>query len=273
MGPLHPARDRHAYFVHITDLQPTFSSVAGYEVPKRPLDQPAVVVVGVSGPASGSGTQRVASPPKRVPQIQMGKRGEELTKVKPYDVPARRGIDAELTRRSIDFMQRSVAAKKPFFAFIPLTQPHLPTLPHPDFDGKTGNGHYADVTAHVTTWGIPSGLDFGGRAQDLELVPGLQSVRLELAPACTLRFEFRVDGAALPYEDQVFHGLGRFIRAVGHEGRVQAIKYWLYEASAPGPYGITFEGVGTDRFLPIPPRVVDVREGETTEVIVDLTRK
>ena len=83
------------------------------------------------------------------PQIQMGTRGGELTNVKPYDVPARREIDAELTRRSIDFMQRKVAADEPFFAFIPFTQPHLPTLPHPDFDGKTGNGHYADVTTEM----------------------------------------------------------------------------------------------------------------------------
>ena len=83
------------------------------------------------------------------PQIRMGRRGEELRNVKPYDVPARREIDAELTRRSIDFMQRSVDAEEPFFAFVPFTQPHLPTLPHPDFDGKTGNGHYADVTAEI----------------------------------------------------------------------------------------------------------------------------
>ena len=83
------------------------------------------------------------------PQIQMGTRGGELTNVKPYDVPARREADAEFTRRSIDFMQRKVAADEPFFAFIPLTQPHLPTLPHPDFDGTTGNGHYADVTAEM----------------------------------------------------------------------------------------------------------------------------
>ena len=83
------------------------------------------------------------------PQIRMGRRGEELKNVKPYDVPARREIDAELTRRSIDFMKRSVDAKKPFFAFVPFTQPHLPTLPHPDFDGKTGNGHYADVTTEI----------------------------------------------------------------------------------------------------------------------------
>ena len=83
------------------------------------------------------------------PQIQMGKRGEELTAVKDYDIPARREIDAELTRRSIDFMQRSVEAGEPFFTFIPYTQPHLPTLPHPDFDGNTGNGHYADVTTEI----------------------------------------------------------------------------------------------------------------------------
>ena len=83
------------------------------------------------------------------PQIRMGRRGEDLKNVKPYDVPARREIDAELARRSIDFMQRSVDANKPFFAFIPFTQPHLPTLPHPDFDGKTGNGHYADVNAEI----------------------------------------------------------------------------------------------------------------------------
>ena len=83
------------------------------------------------------------------PQIQMGMKGEELSQVKDYDVPARREIDGELTRRSIDFMERKVKEKEPFFAFIPLTQPHLPTLPHPDFDGKTGNGHYADVTTEM----------------------------------------------------------------------------------------------------------------------------
>ena len=42
-------------------------------------------------------------------------------------------------------MARSANSDKPFFAFVPFTQPHLPTLPHPDFDGRTGNGHYADV--------------------------------------------------------------------------------------------------------------------------------
>ncbi len=43
--------------------------------------------------------------------------------------------------------------------------------------------------------------------------------------------------------------------------------------SARGVYEVSFEGVGADRFHPILPRRVDVRPGETTEVIVDLHRK
>jgi len=83
------------------------------------------------------------------PFVQEAKKGEVPRNIKSYDVPARRNIDAELTKRAIDFMKSSVKKDAPFFVFIPFTQPHLPTLPHPDFDGKTGNGHYADVLAEI----------------------------------------------------------------------------------------------------------------------------
>ena len=83
------------------------------------------------------------------PMIVEARKGEMPRDVKPYDVPARRKIDSELTERAIDFMRRSTQAEQPFFAFVPFTQPHLPTLSHPDFDGKTGNGHYADVLAEI----------------------------------------------------------------------------------------------------------------------------
>jgi len=85
----------------------------------------------------------------KLPMIVESRKGEAPRDVKPYDVPARRKIDAELAQRTIKFMEHSVAAKKPFFAFVPFTQPHLPTLPNPKFDGKTGNGHYADVLAEI----------------------------------------------------------------------------------------------------------------------------
>jgi arylsulfatase len=81
--------------------------------------------------------------------IQQALRGQAPRDVKAYDLQSRRNIDAELNERAINFMKRNVKDNKPFFAFIPYTQPHLPTLPHTDFDGKTGNGHYADVLAEI----------------------------------------------------------------------------------------------------------------------------
>ncbi len=129
------------------------------------------------------------------------------------------------------------------------------------------------LLAWILTYALPSELNLGTRKQDLELVPGLQSVRFELAPACSILFEFRVDGAALPREDGIFWGLSQRVRAMGHEGRVGAVTYSLLQASAPGLYEINFEGIDKERFRPIPPRQVNVRAGETTEVIVELQRK
>lgn len=83
------------------------------------------------------------------PMIVKAKKGEIPKDVKAYDIAARRTIDSECVERATAFMEQQVENKQPFFAFIPFTQPHLPTLPHPDFDGKTGNGHYADVLAEI----------------------------------------------------------------------------------------------------------------------------
>ncbi len=85
----------------------------------------------------------------QVSEVLEASLGNKPKKVKKYDVKQRRLIDEELTNRAIEFMEKSVKAKKPFFAFVPFTQPHLPTLPHPEFEGKTGNGHYADVLAEI----------------------------------------------------------------------------------------------------------------------------
>jgi arylsulfatase len=83
------------------------------------------------------------------PQIQQATRGGEPENVKPYDVPARREIDGEIVGKAIDHMQRQVERGEPFFTFISFTQPHIPTVPHPDFAGITGNGDYADVSAEI----------------------------------------------------------------------------------------------------------------------------
>jgi arylsulfatase len=82
-------------------------------------------------------------------QLMEGRKGEQSRNVRIYDLEQRRLIDAEITRRSIAFMERQVQAKKPFFAYATLTQPHLPTLPNPAFAGKTGNGDWADMLAEM----------------------------------------------------------------------------------------------------------------------------
>ena len=83
------------------------------------------------------------------PMIVEARKGEKPRDVKAYNIKSRREIDGELNMKAIDFMAENVKKKEPFFAFIPYTQPHIPTLPHPDFDGKTGNGHYADVLSEI----------------------------------------------------------------------------------------------------------------------------
>ncbi|MBW4690901.1 MAG: arylsulfatase [Lyngbya sp. HA4199-MV5] len=77
--------------------------------------------------------------------IMEGHKGSEPQRQTLYNLTERRLIDAELTRRAIDFMTRSKEVNKPFFAYVPLTATHYPTLPHPDFAGKSGHGDYADM--------------------------------------------------------------------------------------------------------------------------------
>ncbi|KAF2343122.1 arylsulfatase [Flavobacterium tistrianum] len=81
--------------------------------------------------------------------IMEGKKGEKSRDLAVYDLEQRRLIDAEITKRSIEFMQRSVQAKKPFYVYIPFTLVHFPALPNPEFSGRTGNGDFPDALAEM----------------------------------------------------------------------------------------------------------------------------
>lgn len=81
--------------------------------------------------------------------IMEGRKGEKSHEVVVYDLEQRRLIDAEITRRTIDFMKRSVAASKPFYAYVPFTLVHFPTLPNPKFAGKTGFGDFPDALSEM----------------------------------------------------------------------------------------------------------------------------
>ncbi len=117
--------------------------------------------------------------------------------------------------------------------------------------------------------------EFGGNGVDLDLVPGNQSVTVELPSVYAMRFEFREDGTVLPTGPQGLRTT-RDIRAIGHDGRVTdggLQRDMVVEVSKPGLYEIRFERIDAERYHPVSPRRVDVRVGETAEVVVELRRK
>ncbi|MFY0628203.1 MAG: arylsulfatase [Reichenbachiella sp.] len=84
--------------------------------------------------------------------VLASEKGKEPEQVKVYDLNYRPLIDRDLTDKAKSFMEKSVNAKKPFFVYLPYTATHFPTMPHPDFKGKTGNGPWADLLAQIDSY-------------------------------------------------------------------------------------------------------------------------
>ncbi|MGQ0752323.1 MAG: arylsulfatase, partial [Betaproteobacteria bacterium] len=84
-----------------------------------------------------------------LPYIMSGRKGAPTENVKVYDLEVRRRIDSELIEHAKRFMRAQEKSGKPFFAYMPITQLHYPTLPHPDFAGRTGAGDFADAMAEM----------------------------------------------------------------------------------------------------------------------------
>lgn len=76
-------------------------------------------------------------------------KGENAKQVAQLTMETRRTMEAEITKRAIAFIQRNAAVGKPFYAYVSSSMVHMPTLPGPDFVGKTGNGDWADVLAEM----------------------------------------------------------------------------------------------------------------------------
>src|SRR5262249_61835203 len=76
-------------------------------------------------------------------------KGEKARQFAQRNVDRRRTMDAEITSRAVDFIKRDAHASKPFFAYVAFSLFHFPTLPNPEFAGKTGNGDWADCLAEM----------------------------------------------------------------------------------------------------------------------------
>ena len=88
-----------------------------------------------------------------IPHIWAGKEGEASEKVKPFDHTSRALLDREIVEKTAAFVKREAKEGSPFYVYAALTHIHPPFLPHPDFEGKSKAGAYADIQMKlITTW-------------------------------------------------------------------------------------------------------------------------
>ena len=96
------------------------------------------------------GSQQGWDPRRVAPQpIYEARAGEKSRKVADLDVEHRRNMDKEITTRAVEFIKRNARAGRPFFAYVPFSLVHTPTLPNSEFAAKTGNGDWADCLAEM----------------------------------------------------------------------------------------------------------------------------
>ena len=154
-------------------------------------------------------------------------KGETPRKVRPYRLDFRPLIDGVLTEKSIDFMRRQVDAKKPFFLFVPYTATHYPTMPHPDFAGKSGKGAWADLLMQIDA--------YTGRILDEIDALGLRDNTIVIFTADngpeasqgtnTLTVETSFQGTAGPWRGTLFTGFEGSLRvpfAIRWPGKIPA---------------------------------------------------
>lgn len=102
------------------------------------------------------------------PVVMEGRAGAPATVVRDYDMGYRRLIDGDLTEKAIDYIDSMSGEEDPFFLYLAYTATHYPTLPHPDFDGSTGNGPWADMLHQTDTYvgRVTAALETAGIADD-----------------------------------------------------------------------------------------------------------
>jgi arylsulfatase A-like enzyme len=81
--------------------------------------------------------------------IYEARKGEKAKPIADLNLDTRRTIEAEITNRAIEFIKRNARAGKPFYAYVSSSMVHMPTLPNPEFIGRTGNGDWADCLAEM----------------------------------------------------------------------------------------------------------------------------
>mgnify|MGYP001813291121 CR=1 FL=1 len=141
--------------------------------------------------------------------VMDGKKGSMPEKVRPYTLEYRPQIDRDLTDRAINFMQTSVEAGKPFFIYLPYTATHFPTMPHPDFVGKSGKGRWGDLLMQIDGYvgELLGTIDELGVSDDTLVIFTADNGPEALGSGETsLTVETAIHGSAGPWRSTLFSG-------------------------------------------------------------------
>ena len=142
-------------------------------------------------------------------------RGSTPEKVRPYRLDYRPLIDRDLTDRALDFMERSVEDDKPFFIYLPYTATHFPTMPHPDFEGKSGNGLWADLLLQIDSYlgELQDKIDELGIAENTLFIFTADNGPEALDHGSTnMTVETSIQGSAGPWRGTLFTGFEGALR-------------------------------------------------------------
>lgn len=155
-------------------------------------------------------------------------RDQQPKKVRPYRLDYRPLIDRDLTDRAISFMERQAKAENPFFVYLPYTATHFPTMPHPEFAGKSGRGAWGDLLMQIDSYvgELLAALESLGVADDTLVIFTADNGPEALGSGETsLTVETAVHGSAGPWRSTLFTGYEGALRvpfAARWPGRIQA---------------------------------------------------
>ena len=160
--------------------------------------------------------------------VMEGRKGEVPKKVRPYRLDYRPLIDRDLTDKAISFIKRRAGGKKPFFVYLPYTATHFPTLPHPDFVGKSGNGPWADMLLQIDSYvgELLNAIDDLGIAKNTIFIFTADNGPEALeADGTSLTVETAIHGSAGPWRGTLFTGFEGALRVpfvIRWPGKIEA---------------------------------------------------
>src|SRR5210317_1200144 len=160
--------------------------------------------------------------------VMDGKKGSEPKKVRHYRLDYRPLIDRDLTDRTISFMQRQAQAGKSFFVYLPYTATHFPTMPHPDFVGRSGNGPWGDLLMQIDSYvgELLETIDDLGLADNTIVIFTADNGPEALSAGETsMTVETAIHGSSGPWRSTLFTGYEGALRvpfAVRWPGKIEA---------------------------------------------------